>query len=463
MEATAEFVPELVPEPVPELSPGTASEPPAAPAAPTAPARELSAEHATVQALLAVHDIIRQPLGEILPRLSQTLAPLIPHLAAAELSTHCAHSPFKRTGDPGLPFTAAELTPLLAAGIPGRPWQGRATVGGTERAVIAVRSDATPRGSVLVLVREDGAAPAAAAELAVAQALWDLVTSHFDRFASEAVPGALARARAAADTRARVTAELTTAHAAALSGLLGVLRSRALDDSSARATATDLAVSALIDLRAESERDRSVAEEPLFEAFARLADALRPMLRHSPVHLELGPPDGPEATRTLPADVAHGARAIVRALLLVVLEQEGVSRVRVGWSLTENELRATVRDDGPGLLDSCPLGAGSVTDRLEVLGGRLDLDAVPGWGTTITATVPLSTPEPPASAMDPLSELGERELEVLTHLALGHRNRQIAQELHISESTVKFHVANILHKLGVGSRGEAAALFHRAA
>jgi DNA-binding NarL/FixJ family response regulator len=52
---------------------------------------------------------------------------------------------------------------------------------------------------------------------------------------------------------------------------------------------------------------------------------------------------------------------------------------------------------------------------------------------------------------------------VLTHLARGHRNRVIAQELHISESTVKFHVANILTKLRVASRGEASALFHAVA
>ncbi|MET9377663.1 LuxR C-terminal-related transcriptional regulator [Streptomyces sp. NPDC002992] len=412
--------------------------------------------------LTTAYEIIRQPLGEILPRLSAALAPLIPHRTAAELSTHCAHSPFKVVGETGL-LTAAELTPLLAAGTPGEPWQGRATVGGAEREVVAVTSDATARRSVLVLVREDGAGagPVRDEILAVAQALWDLVTSHFDRFAVEALPGALARSRAAADTRARVIAELTTTHAAALSGILGVLRSRALEDGAARATATDLAVSALIEMRAESKRDRAVAEEPAREAFERLADGLRTMLRHSPVRLELGPP--PDSPRSLAADVAHGARAIVRALLLVVLEQDSVSRVRVDWQITEHELRATLRDDGAGALDACPLGAGSITDRLEVLGGRLELDAVPGWGTTITATLPLATPDAPATAVDPLTGLGGRELEVLTQLALGHRNRRIAQELHISESTVKFHVANILTKLGVGSRGEAAALFHKAA
>jgi DNA-binding CsgD family transcriptional regulator len=424
----------------------------------------LTMELTAHDALLAAREVIGRPLGTVLPRLSEVLEPLIPHRAAAELSTHCAHSPFKYAGDPHLPVTAAELAPLLAHGpTSGRPWQGRASIGGEEREVVAVRSDATPRGSVLVLVREDGAAPAGAPELALAQLLWDLVTCHFDRFATEAMPGALARSRAAADTRARVTAELSTAHAATLSGVLGVLRSRALDDSAARATATELAVSALAELRAESLRDRSVAEEPAFEAFARLADGLRPMLRHSPVRLELGPPEGPDAGRTLPGDVAHGVRAVVRALLLVVLDQEAVTRVRVGWTLTAHELHASIRDDGPGLLDGCPLGAGSVSDRLDVLGGGLAVDAVPGWGTTITATVPLALPETPAGAIDPLNGLGEREVEVLGHLARGHRNRRIAEDLHISESTVKFHVANILTKLGVASRGEAAALFHQAA
>ncbi|MFF9013672.1 LuxR C-terminal-related transcriptional regulator [Streptomyces sp. NPDC014870] len=414
--------------------------------------------------LTTAYEIIRQPLGRILPRLSAALGPLIPHDAAAELATHCAHSPYKSVGEPGpgLP-TAAELTPLLASGIPGRPWQGRVVAGGVERAIVAVTSDATARRSVLVLVRaEDEHEDADVADdvLGVVQALWDLVTSHFDRFAVEAMPGALARSRTAADTRARVIAELTTAHSSALSGILAVLRSRALDDASARTTAVDLAGNALIQMRAEATRDRSVAEEPAHEAFERLADGLRTMLRHSPVRLELGAPDTP---RTLPADVAHGARAIVHALLLVVLEQQAVGRVHVSWQVTEHELRATLRDDGPGTLDTCPAGAGSITDRLDVLGGRLEFDAVPGWGTTFTATLPLATPEAPGAAVDPLTGLGERELEVLTHLALGHRNRQIAAELHISESTVKFHVANILTKLGVGSRGEAAAMFHRAA
>ncbi|MEU9126361.1 LuxR C-terminal-related transcriptional regulator [Streptomyces sp. NPDC048506] len=443
---------------------------------------ELTAPGA-VTALTAAHEVIRQPLGEILPRLSAVLAELVPHRAAAELSTHCAHSPFKTAGDPEITgrISTADLAPLLASGVPGRPWQGTLTLAGAERPVLAVTSHATPRGAVLLLVRDgdgagratedgspgSGAARATAtttpppvddAALACVQALWDVVTSHLDRMAVEALPGALARSRTAAGTRARVIAELGEAYSSVLTGLLGVLRSRTLDDAAARATATDLAVSALVDLRAEAERDQEIAEEPAGQAFARLADSLRPLVRYSPVRLELGAPD---STRTVAADVAHTARVIVRALLLKVLEQETVSRVHIGWQLTDDELRATVRDDGPGTLTHAALAPGRVTERLDVLDGRLDVDAVPGWGTTVSATIPLRVSQD--AAPDPLISLGERELEVLARLALGHRNRAIAQELHISESTVKFHVAKILTKLGVGSRGEAAALFHAVA
>lgn len=57
--------------------------------------------------------------------------------------------------------------------------------------------------------------------------------------------------------------------------------------------------------------------------------------------------------------------------------------------------------------------------------------------------------------------LTAREQEVLRRLAAGRTNRQMAEELFISPKTVSVHVSNILAKLGVSSRGEAAALAHR--
>jgi DNA-binding NarL/FixJ family response regulator len=57
--------------------------------------------------------------------------------------------------------------------------------------------------------------------------------------------------------------------------------------------------------------------------------------------------------------------------------------------------------------------------------------------------------------------LTERELEVLALVAVGRSNPQIAAELFISPKTASVHVSNIIGKLNVSSRGEAAALAHR--
>jgi DNA-binding CsgD family transcriptional regulator len=57
--------------------------------------------------------------------------------------------------------------------------------------------------------------------------------------------------------------------------------------------------------------------------------------------------------------------------------------------------------------------------------------------------------------------LTPRETDVLRLLAEGRTNRQIAEELYISAKTASVHVSNILAKLEVSGRGEAAALAHR--
>jgi NarL family two-component system response regulator LiaR len=62
----------------------------------------------------------------------------------------------------------------------------------------------------------------------------------------------------------------------------------------------------------------------------------------------------------------------------------------------------------------------------------------------------------PRDAINPFVELSERELEVLKLIADGASNPEIAERLVISEKTVKSHVSNILSKLHVADRTQAA-------
>jgi len=71
------------------------------------------------------------------------------------------------------------------------------------------------------------------------------------------------------------------------------------------------------------------------------------------------------------------------------------------------------------------------------------------------------TPEPageaaaPADA-DPYLSLSPREKEILSHIARGASNKEIARALDIAETTVKIHVQHILRKLNLSSRVQAA-------
>jgi DNA-binding NarL/FixJ family response regulator len=69
----------------------------------------------------------------------------------------------------------------------------------------------------------------------------------------------------------------------------------------------------------------------------------------------------------------------------------------------------------------------------------------------------LTTPRP----QDPLSELSEREREILSLVADGLTNREIGERVHLAEKTIKHYMTNILGKLRVRSRVEAALLAAR--
>lgn len=62
----------------------------------------------------------------------------------------------------------------------------------------------------------------------------------------------------------------------------------------------------------------------------------------------------------------------------------------------------------------------------------------------------------PKPAAEPHEELTDREMEVLRLIAKGKSNQELADDLFIGVKTVKFHVTNVLAKLGVDDRTQAA-------
>jgi DNA-binding CsgD family transcriptional regulator/tetratricopeptide (TPR) repeat protein len=114
-------------------------------------------------------------------------------------------------------------------------------------------------------------------------------------------------------------------------------------------------------------------------------------------------------------------------------------------------LRARSRDAAAGLLADVlvvadTLGAAPLAAQVRSLAQRARL--------TLSVGVP---------ARDPVAALNltPRELEVLALVAQGRTNRQIGTTLFISEKTASVHVTNLLRKLGVTNRTEAAAIAQR--
>ena len=79
---------------------------------------------------------------------------------------------------------------------------------------------------------------------------------------------------------------------------------------------------------------------------------------------------------------------------------------------------------------------------------------------------PLSPPSPPLNSQFSIlnsqfqTSLTPREEEILSLIASGSSNREIAQHLYISEKTVKNHITNLLSRLGLRDRTQAAIYYH---
>jgi len=102
------------------------------------------------------------------------------------------------------------------------------------------------------------------------------------------------------------------------------------------------------------------------------------------------------------------------------------------------------------------LGAHPLAEQIAILARRARIRLIPAIGDDAAEG---QGPGDPGAGGGELG-LTERELEVLRLVAAGRSNREIAAELFISPKTASVHVSNILGKLGVASRGEAAAKAH---
>ncbi len=206
-----------------------------------------------------------------------------------------------------------------------------------------------------------------------------------------------------------------------------------------------------------------LASEPDMEVIGEAEDGLEALelcrrLRPDLVLMDVRMPkmDGLAATRAIKAECPATSIIVVTSSEDPDHLLEAIKAGAAGYVLkdaTKGELRDAAR---------------------KALGGESPLDG--GLAMQLLKRLAEEETQPPASQRGaPQQSLGEpeerrqralllpepltpRELEVLRHLTLGKTNRQIAQDLLLSVSTVKAHVQRLIAKLGVSDRTQAAVL-----
>ncbi|KOT98052.1 MULTISPECIES: helix-turn-helix transcriptional regulator [Streptomyces] len=212
---------------------------------------------------------------------------------------------------------------------------------------------------------------------------------------------------------------------------------------------------------AEAEADARTlpaADEGRAEAVERLADAAKRLTTGAPVWAAHEHWVRAELHRARDRDTPQLWSEAVTAFERVERPYE-LARVRHRLAAA---LLATGGEDERARATELLRLARTVADHL---GARPLSDAVNLLGRRARLTLGRAVPEPAAAPADPAEALGltGRERDVLRLVSEGRTNRQIAEELFISPKTASVHVSNILAKLGVSGRGEAAALAHRLA
>ena len=147
--------------------------------------------------------------------------------------------------------------------------------------------------------------------------------------------------------------------------------------------------------------------------------------------IRMGGKDGLTALEKIRVDMPN-----VRCVMLSTFDNPTYIARAVAAGAHDYILKGCTRAE---LIDSI---AGAATGRLPMRAGEMRRVA-----TTMAHRVATADPDVP---------LTQRETQVLRHMALGLSNKEIAQSLTISVETVKEHVQNILRKLAVTDRTQAA-------
>lgn len=146
--------------------------------------------------------------------------------------------------------------------------------------------------------------------------------------------------------------------------------------------------------------------------------------------------DGIEATRQLAGPDVDDPLAIV---VITTFDTDD----HVTGALKAGAKGFLLKDAGPDLL-------------LQAVRAAAEGDAMIAPSVTTRLLARLAEIEPATHPRQPIVPLSEREEEVAVTVAQGRSNAEIAAELYISLSTVKFHIASLMTKIGARNRVEIA-------
>lgn len=190
------------------------------------------------------------------------------------------------------------------------------------------------------------------------------------------------------------------------------------------------------------------------EDHALVRDGLRAWLETQPDLALVGEAaDGPEAIRlglALQPDVA------LIDLLLPGADGVAVCRALSAGSPATRLVVLTSSEDEAPVIEAMKAGALGYLSKAMGAAELLEAVRLAAAGETVLSTRAQAALARPLRSARPAQLLSPRELEVLALLAEGLSNGEIGQRLGIGESTVKTHVSNVLGKLGLTDRTQAA-------